>query len=121
MVSWIAELKRIGVWLQGTDRNALHADWDTRWVNHSVAFMNERVCTNQAESYFSRLRCMKMRTYHHIAGSYRYVYAGEAPWRDDNRRIFSGRLGVAAMASCVSRQRKGIGGGVSNAKRQGSR
>lgn len=35
-------------------------------------------CTNQAESYFSRLRRMEVGTHHHIAGPYLYAYAGEA-------------------------------------------
>lgn len=34
--------------------DALHARYDTRRVNHSVAFMDKGVCTNQAESFFSR-------------------------------------------------------------------
>ena len=33
-------------------------------------FMDEGVCTNQAESYFSRLRRMEVGTHHHIAGPY---------------------------------------------------
>lgn len=52
---------------EGSGWDALHAGWDTRRVNHSVAFMDEGVCTNQAESYFSRLRRMEVGTHHHIA------------------------------------------------------
>jgi hypothetical protein len=40
----------------------------THRVNHSVRFMDKGVCTNQAESYFSRLRRMEVGTHHHIAG-----------------------------------------------------
>ena len=96
---------------EGSGWDALHAGWDTRRVNHSVAFMDEGVCTNQAESYFSRLRRMEIGTHHHIAGPYLSAYAGEASWREDNRRVPNGRqaglVGVAAMASRVSRQWKG--------------
>jgi len=53
---------------EGTGWDALHAGWDTKRVNHSVAFMDEGVCNNQAESYFSRLRRMEVGTHHHIAG-----------------------------------------------------
>ena len=38
----------------GWDR--LHAYYDVMRINHSVAFSKDDACTNQAESYFSRLR-----------------------------------------------------------------
>jgi len=38
----------------GWDR--LHAYYDVKRINHSVAFSKDGACTNQAESYFSRLR-----------------------------------------------------------------
>ncbi len=63
---------------EGTGWDALHWGWDTKRVNHSVAFMDEGVCTNQAESYFSRLRRMEVGTHHHIAGPYLHQYAREA-------------------------------------------
>lgn len=92
---------------EGSSWDALHAGWDTKRVNHSVAFMDEGVCTNQAESYFSRLRRMEIGTHHHIARPYLYAYAGEASWREDNRRVSNGTQAAnvveAAMASPVSR------------------
>ena len=96
---------------EGTGWDALHAGWDTHRVNHSVRYYDEGVCTNQAESYFSRLRRMEVGTHHHIAGKYLYAYAGEAAWREDHRRNSNGGqamiVGHAAMASKVSRQWKG--------------
>ena len=93
---------------EGSGWDALHAGWDTRRVNHSIAFMDEGVCTNQAESYFSRLRRMEVGTHHHIAGPYLASYATEASWREDNRRVSNGSQTVmvaeAAMASPVSRK-----------------
>jgi transposase-like protein len=93
---------------EGTGWDALHAGWDTRRVNHSVQFMDKGVCTNQAESYFSRLRRMEVGTHHHIAGPYLASYAREAAWREDNRRVDNGGQAVkvvgAAMASRQSRQ-----------------
>lgn len=93
---------------EGTGWDALHAGWDTKRVNHSVAFMDEGVCTNQAESYFSRLRRMEVGTHHHIAGPYLNAYANEASWREDNRRVPNGSQAVmvagAALASKVSRK-----------------
>ena len=90
---------------EGTGWDALHAGWHARRVNHSVAFMDEGVCTNQAESYFSRLRRMEVGTHHHIAGPYLNAYAGEASWREDNRRVANGtQAGMVAGAAMASRQ-----------------
>lgn len=96
---------------EGTGWDALHAGWETKRVNHSVQFMDKGVCTNQAESYFSRLRRMEVGTHHHIAGPYLGQYAREASWREDNRRVDNGTqaglVASAAMASRVSRDWKG--------------
>lgn len=93
---------------EGTGWDALHAGWETKRVNHSVRFYDEGACTNQAESYFSRLRRMEIGTHHHIAGPYLSAYAGEASWREDNRRVSNGSqamlVGESAMASPVSRK-----------------
>lgn len=92
---------------EGSAWDALHAGWETHRVNHSVQFMDEGVCTNQAESYFSRLRRMEIGTHHHIAGPYLAAYANEASWREDNRRVANGSQAMmvagAAMVSRVSR------------------
>ncbi|HEU0098845.1 MAG TPA: IS1595 family transposase [Allosphingosinicella sp.] len=92
---------------EGTGWDQLHAGWDTRRVNHSVAFMDEGVCTNQAESYFSRLRRAEIGTHHHIAGPYLQAYANEMSWREDHRRVSNGHQAAlvtsAAMHSGVSR------------------
>jgi len=96
---------------EGSGWDALHAGWETKRVNHSIQFMDEGVCTNQAESYFSRLRRMEVGTHHHIAGPYLHQYAREASWREDNRRVDNGAQAImvtyAAMASPVSREWKG--------------
>jgi len=96
---------------EGAGWDALHAGWETHRVNHSVRFMDKGVCTNQAESYFSRLRRMEVGTHHHIAGPYLRAYAGEAAWREDNRRVDNGSQAMlvagSAMASGVSRLWKG--------------
>ncbi len=92
---------------EGTGWDALHAGWDAKRVNHSVAYMDDGVCTNQAESYFSRLRRMEVGTHHHIAGPYIGAYAREASWREDNRRVPNGTqaamVASAAMSSSQSR------------------
>ena len=68
-------------------------------------------CTNQAESFFSRLRRAEIGTHHHIRGRYLHQYAGEMAWREDHRQISNGEqyLAVtsAALAHPVSRNWKG--------------
>lgn len=89
----------------------LHGRFDTRRINHSVAYSTADACTNQAESFFSRLRRMEIGTHHHIAGPYIGQYAREASWREDNRRVSNGNQTAmvldAAMDAPVSRAWKG--------------
>lgn len=91
--------------------DALHGAYDTKRVNHSINFKDEDACTNQAESYFSRLRRAEVGTHHQIAGRYLVAYAKEMAWREDNRRVSNGEQFLmaagAALAHPVSRQWKG--------------
>jgi len=93
----------------GWDR--LHAYYDVMRINHSVAFSKDGACTNQAESYFSRLRRAELGQHHHISGKYLLAYAVEMAWREDGRRLPNGALHQAATAAAlahpVSRQWKG--------------
>jgi transposase-like protein len=70
--------------------NALHARFDTRRINHSVEYANDEACTNQAESYFARLRRGEMGHHHRISGVYLVRYAREASWKEDHRRDSNG-------------------------------
>jgi transposase-like protein len=89
----------------GWDR--LHASYDVRRINHSVAFSLDGACTNQAESFFSRLRRAEMGQHHHISGKYLGFYAAEMAWREDNRRVSNGAqheaATIAALGHGVSR------------------
>ena len=91
--------------------DVLHGRFDTRRINHSIAYSADGACTNQAESFFSRLRRMEIGTHHHIAGPYLASYANEASWREDNRRVDNGAQAAmvtsAGLASKVSRNWKG--------------
>jgi transposase-like protein len=83
----------------GWDR--LMAAYDMRRVNHSVEFMGaDGACTNQAESYFARLRRAEFGQHHHISGGYLSQYANEMAWRENNRRRANGEnwRGVAHLA-----------------------
>lgn len=70
--------------------DALHARFETHRINHGFAFSDEGACTNQAESYFSRLRRAEYGQHHHISGLYLPFYAGEMAWREDMRRETNG-------------------------------
>jgi transposase-like protein len=89
----------------GWDR--LHAHYEMHRINHSVAYSLDGACTNQAESYFSRLRRAEVGQHHHISGLYLAAYAGEMAWKEDNRRQPNGTLHTvatgAALAHPVSR------------------
>ena len=94
-----------------TGWDALHARYLTKRINHSEAYSENGACTNQAESFFSRLRRAEVGTHHHIAGKYLSSYASEMSWRENNRRISNGEQYLiatnAALQAPVSRQWKG--------------
>lgn len=86
----------------------LHSRYAMKRINHSVAFLDEDACTNQAESFFSRLRRAEIGTHHHVSGRYLHQYAGEMSWREDHRRVANGTqfdmVIAAGLASPKSRQ-----------------
>jgi len=87
--------------------DGLHAHYDARRINHSIAFHDEGVDTNQAESFFSRMRRAEIGQHHHI-GIHLHQYAGEMAWREDNRRKPNGtqfmNVAGAALGHPMSRQ-----------------
>lgn len=91
--------------------DTLHVSFDTRRINHSFAYSHDGVCTNQVESYFSRLRRMVQGQHHHVSPQYLHQYAAHAAWMEDHRRAPNGELAeralALAMAHPVSRNWKG--------------
>jgi transposase-like protein len=91
--------------------DVMHAHYQTKRINHSQAYSTDEGCTNQVESFFSRLRRAEIGTHHHIAGPYLAAYAAEMDWREDNRRVSNGEqfsaIVTAAARHPVSRQWKG--------------
>lgn len=75
---------------ESTAWNPLHARFDTKRINHSVEYQTDECNTNQAESYFSRLRRAELGHHHHISGRYLTCYAREMAWREDHRRDSNG-------------------------------
>ena len=96
---------------EATHWDALHGKFLTRRVNHEWAYSDDGACTNQAESFFSRIRRAEIGIHHRIAGAYLSAYAAEMAWHEDNRRISNGEQYLmavnAALAHPVSRQWKG--------------
>jgi len=86
----------------------LHARYLTKRINRSQAYSDGEGCTNQAESFFSRLRRAEVGTHHHISGPYLAAYAGEMDWREDNRRVSNGEqylvVANAAAKHPISKQ-----------------
>ena len=89
----------------------LHDGWQVGRINHSEAYSTPESCTNQVESYFSRLRRMVSGQHHHVSPRYLHQYAAQTAWMEDHRRMPNGELVHAvlalAMAHPVSRAWKG--------------
>jgi transposase-like protein len=89
----------------------LAAHFPIKRINHKEAYSKDGACTNQAESFFSRLRRAEIGTHHRIAGKYLHAYAAEMAWREDVNRQANGHQFAmvigAVTAAPVSRQWKG--------------
>ena len=80
----------------------LSAHYETKRVNHSYAYSHDGACTNQAESFFSRLRRAEIGTHHKIAGKYLAAYANEMAWRENNRRVSNGDQYSMTLAATLA-------------------
>lgn len=91
--------------------DVLHTRFLTKRINHQESYSTDEANTNQAESFFSRIRRSEIGIHHHIAGPYLQAYAREMAWREDNRRVSNGEqylmAAEAALRHPVSRQWKG--------------
>lgn len=66
----------------------LHARFALERINHEEAYSipEQQIYTNNAESFFSRMRRAEIGHHHHVAGPYLIRFAQEAAWREDHRR-----------------------------------
>jgi transposase-like protein len=89
----------------------LHAIFLTKRINHQHSYSDGEACTNQAESFFSRIRRAEMGHHHHLSGPYLASYSREMAWREDHRRVSNGEqylmVANAGLTHPVSRQWKG--------------
>jgi ISXO2 transposase-like protein len=73
--------------------NELYSRYTLHRVNHEEAYSlggADEINTNQAESFFSRMRRGEIGHHHHIAGPYLLRFAQEAAWRENHRRAPNG-------------------------------
>lgn len=71
-------------------------------INHEEAYSNlAGTHTNNAESFFSRLRRMVRGTHHHVSPKYLSQYANHAAWLEDHRRVDNGSLTVRALGNAM--------------------
>lgn len=78
--------------------NALHGRYAVSRIDHGQAYRLDGISSNQAESFFSRLRRGENGHFHHISGPYLVKYAQESAWREDNRRVSNGDQTQHAVA-----------------------
>jgi transposase-like protein len=81
--------------------DVLHASYDAKRINHGLAFSDDGACTNQVESYFSRLRRAEIGQHHRISGMWLPRYAAEMAWREDTRRASNGTLCLIAAGAAL--------------------
>jgi len=91
--------------------DSLHAHFDMKRINHTEAFSRDGACTNQAESFFSRIRRSEFGIHHRISGKYLGSYASEMAWREDRRRVSNGaqfqNIAATAITHPMSRNWRG--------------
>jgi transposase-like protein/IS5 family transposase len=109
-----SEAAGVDVAVANVERGAtVHADEAAHWdrlaayfpikrINHKEAYSLDGACTNQAESFFSRLRRAEIGIHHRIAGKYLAAYAAEMAWREDARREANGTQFTMAMAATTA-------------------
>lgn len=95
----------LGSTIHADEANAydnLHAQYDMRRVNHSIEYLSETgACSNQAESYFARLRRMENGIIHRMGNLYLSNYANEISYREDTRRWSNGEIFKDISKKCM--------------------
>jgi transposase-like protein len=72
---------------EGSAWNELHGRFTMHRINHQEAYsLDGDIYTNNAESFFSRMRRAEIGHHHHLAGPYLARFAQESAWREDHRR-----------------------------------
>lgn len=90
----------------------LHRGYAMGRINHEESYSDlNGTHTNNAESFFSRLRRMVRGQHHFVSPKYLHQYANHAAWLEDHRRLDNGTLVMRtlrnAMDAPVSREFSG--------------
>ena len=84
--------------------NTLRGNYKVERVNHQINYVGPAgESTNQAESFFSRLRRMHIGQTHKFGNNYLDRYAREAAYREDTRRKPNGFIFHDVMGRCASK------------------
>jgi len=76
-------------------------------INHQLVYSDGIACTNEAESFFSRLRRGEVGHHHYIAGVYLARYAQESAFRESHHRDDNGTQ-VRGVAGLVMKARPSV-------------
>jgi hypothetical protein len=72
---------------EGSAWNELHGRFTMHRINHQEAYsLGDGIHSNNAESFFSRMRRAEIGHHHYLAGPYLIRFAQEASWREDHRK-----------------------------------
>lgn len=94
-VAFVSKIVAPGSTLQADEAShwdALHVRFQTMRINHQEAYSLNGACTNQAESFLTRLRRMIGGQHHHVSPQHLHAYAAHAAWAEDHRRMDNGQL-----------------------------
>lgn len=84
--------------------DALHATHEMKRINHQERYSDlNGTCTNQAESYFARLRRMHMGQMHRMSKQHLHAYANECAYREDTRRWSNGEIFADVLSRCSTK------------------
>ena len=104
-VAFVAKVVRPGSELHADEAShwdALHAHFETKRINHSLAYSLNGACTNRAESFLARLRRMVDGQHHSVSPQYLHQYANHAAWLEDHRRLDNGALAHRALGLALT-------------------
>jgi transposase-like protein len=86
----------------------LHSAWIVGRINHREAYSQDGANTNQAESFFSRLRRMVTGQHHGVSPKYLHQYAGHAAWLEDHRRRDNGTNARAVVWNTLTHPKSNV-------------
>jgi transposase-like protein len=95
---------------EGVAWNELHGRFTMHRINHQEAYSlsgPDEINTNNAESFFSRMRRAEIGHHHHLAGPYLARFAQESAWREDHRRDPNG-IQVDRVVALAMRNRPSV-------------